>query len=161
MKTRFSVTQSGFTLIELMIAVTIITIMVSFGFSAYGKARERQVGVSAGEQIITLLQSNLTQALVGNKDCQGKYLSQELVITPPGTFSSTSQCEGDDGITMTTIIPDIVLANSATLNFNPLTKGINLQNGATELLLNYTTPSGISYQIKVNNSGTIEYLGPQ
>jgi prepilin-type N-terminal cleavage/methylation domain-containing protein len=152
-------TREGFTLIELMIAITIISILVALGLSAYGKARDRQIGVVAGEQIIALLQKNLGEASVGKKDCSGKYLGQEVVITTPNTLTTRSICEGDDGAATATSIPGIEFNAGTTIIFNALNKGIELEGGVAELLLSYDSSANLSYNIKLMNSGTIEYLG--
>jgi prepilin-type N-terminal cleavage/methylation domain-containing protein len=151
----------GFTLIELMIAVTIISVLVSMGLSAYGKSRERQIGVSAGEQILSIFQSNQSDAQTGKKDCLGKYEGQQVIIAVPNTIRSNSICEDDDGIVTTTIIPGITFESGATLVFSPLTRGISLPGGVPTLTINYDSSSSLSYAIKLYNTGIIEYLGIQ
>lgn len=152
-------TFNGFTLIELMIAITIISIMVSLGLGAYGKARERQIGVSAGEQIITLLQSAQSDARTGKKDCLGKYLGQEVIIALPNTLSTRSLCEGDSGTSTLHTISEITFDSGTTLIFSPLTQGIEIDGGSLQFLLNYTSSASLTYEIRVTNTGTIEYLG--
>lgn len=153
--------KRGFTLIELMIAITIISIMISFGLSAYGKARDRQSGLNAGEQIMTLLQANQSDASSGNKDCSGKYLGQEVLINTPNSLSWRSLCEGDNGSLKTQTIPDITFNANTTFLFSPLTRGIELIGGASSFDILYTSTSSLAYEIKVTSSGTIEYLGAQ
>lgn len=152
---------TGFTLIELMIAITIISIMVSFGLSAYGKARDRQIGVAASEKIISLLQLNQSDALAGKKDCLGKYLGQQVTLVLPNTIRSVSLCEGNSGVETNSLIDNITFNSAATFVFNPLTKGIALENGDSSKTVTLDSTSGITYAIKLMSSGTIEYLGVQ
>lgn len=151
--------KKGFTLIELMIAITIISILVALGLSAYGKARDRQIGVSASETIMSVLQQNLGEASVGKKDCVGKYLGQEVVVAVPNTLSTRSLCEGDDGVVGVTTIPGIEFDSGSTIIFNALNKGIELEGGAAEFILTYNSSASFTYSIKLMSSGTIEYLG--
>lgn len=153
--------KRGFTLIELMIAITIIGILVSMGISAYGKGRDRQYGVIAGEQIISLLQENQSIASTGKKDCTGKYIGQEVVISTPNTFASRSLCEGNDGVVSTVTVPNITIVSGNTLIFSPLSKGIEIVGGGASYLLTYNSSASLTYAVKVTGSGTIEYLGVQ
>lgn len=150
---------NGFTLIELMIAITIIGILVAMGVSAYGKARERQIGVNAGEQILSILQSNQSDASTGKKDCVGKYVGQEVIISLPNTISSRSLCEDFDGQITSSLIPDITFDAGTTLIFNPLTKGIEIDGGSAQFTLSYESASNLTYDIRIVNTGIIEYLG--
>jgi len=151
--------KKGFTLIELMIAITIISIMVSMGISAYGKARDRQIGTNASEQIISLLQSNQSDASTGKKDCVGKYLGQQVIISLPNILSSRSLCEGNDGPVTPKIISEITFIAGTTLIFSPLTKGLEIDGGSSQFLLSYSSTSNLTYDISITNSGTMEYLG--
>jgi prepilin-type N-terminal cleavage/methylation domain-containing protein len=153
--------KNGFTLIELMIAITIISVLVSLGLSAYGKARERQIGVAAGETIISILQENQSIASTGKKDCEGKYLGQEVVISTPNTITARSTCEGNDGPVKTTNIPGITIETGTTLIFSPLSKGIEISSGGALFTLSYASSANLDYQIQITTAGTVEYLGVQ
>lgn len=153
--------KSAYTLIELMVVISIVAILVSFGISAYTKAQSRQIGQTASEQILSILGENQTSASIGKKDCSGQYLGQEVVITPPNTFTSRSLCEGNQGSPTIATIPGITIASGATLIFDSLGHGINLGVVGDELLLNYTGPTSLSYRIRLTSTGTIEYQGIQ
>jgi prepilin-type N-terminal cleavage/methylation domain-containing protein len=152
--------KSAYTLIELMIVVTIISVLVGFGVSAYTKARDRQIGQSAGEQILSVLSENQKIANIGNKDCIGKFLGQQVVISATNTITANSICTGGPGPSpVVTTIDDIDFVAGATFTFNPLTTGIDLGATASPLTISYTVPSGSTYSIQVDKSGTIEYKG--
>jgi prepilin-type N-terminal cleavage/methylation domain-containing protein len=151
--------KHGYTLVELMILVAIVGILVSFGVSAYGKARDRQAGQAAVEEVLSLLQENQTIASIGKIDCTNKFLGQEVTIIPPNSFKQQSMCENDPGVATTTTFSGIAGLSSATLTFNPLSLGITLPTNP--YLLNIVAGNGTTYQIELTSSGTIEYQGMQ
>lgn len=149
--------MGGFTLIELMIAISITSVLVTIGVSAYGKARERQIGQNALEVVLTNLNSNQSIAQIGKKDCAGKFIGQVVEIDAPATISSYSLCESGSGaVTTSPPIDNIIFTSDYTITFNPLSLGINLGGGSTEQIIQFTSVSGTTYQIKLTSSGTIE-----
>lgn len=147
----------GFTLIELMIAVSITSVLVTLGVSAYGKARERQIGQSALETILSTLNSNQTIAQIGKKDCSGKFVGQVVNLATPNLISSYSQCESETGpVTTIPAIDNIVFASDYTFTFKPLSLGIDLGGSTNEQLVSFTSVNGVAYQIRLTSSGTIE-----
>lgn len=149
----------GYTLIELMVVISIVGILVTFGVSAYGKARDKQIGQSAGEQITSILNENQKIANVGDKDCTGKFIGQQVALSG-STVTSTSLCEGGSVVSKSTPIPEITFSGNYSIIFNPLSLGINL-NAASPLSIMYMSTSGATYKILVDKSGTIEYKGIQ
>lgn len=153
-------TKLGYTLIELMLVISILAILVSLGISAYVKAQARQAGRVAAEQIISLLTENQTIASVGNKDCNFKFEGQEIVFTLPNIITTTSTCEGGGrGVSRTTTIPNITFSTARTIIFNPLTYGIDLPTDPLDI--SFTSKNGTTYVIQLTKSGAIEYLGTQ
>lgn len=154
--------KTGYNLIELMITITIVGILVGFGVSAYGKARDRQIGLSAGEQIVSIFQANQTIANIGKKDCNGKYAGQKVDLITPNTIQVQSRCElpPQTGSVTSTTINGITFSGNATIIFNPLSRGINL-GGPSEMLINYNSSVGLTYRLKLTSSGTIENQGVQ
>lgn len=153
--------KHGFTLIELMIAITITGIMITMGASAYGQARERQIGQNAVELIITTLQANQTLASIGKKDCDGKFVGQVVSFSIPNTITAQALCETGQGVSIITSIPGITLASGPSYVFKPLSLGIDLGAGVSETTLSFTSTAQLTYQIKLTSSGTISYLGIQ
>lgn len=156
----------GYTLIELMLVIAIVGVLVSFGISAYTRAQARQQGVAAGETILALLNENQKLAGIGNKDCSGKYLGQQVTFALPNNLESRSRCDDAGsivyGATKTTTIPGVTFDTSESIIFNPLALGIDLGSGsAGPLLFTYHTPLNLTYTIRLETSGTIEYLGAQ
>lgn len=147
----------GYTLIELMIVISIVAILISFGVSAYGKARERQVGQATGEKIVIILQESQKKANIGNKDCIGVFTGQRVTITSPNIITTQSICDGDQGLAVEREIDDISSITNNTLTFNPLARGITLPSNPFNI--DYVSTNGTTYRIQLNSSGTIEYQG--
>jgi prepilin-type N-terminal cleavage/methylation domain-containing protein len=151
---------AGYTLVELMIVISLVGILIGFGASSYGKARERQVGQSAAEQIISIIQENQTIAQIGKKNCTGQFIGQQLVFSGANTLRSRSLCSSDSGPLSPTIsIPGITSITSGTIIFNPLSLGVTLP--FDPYTIDFTSSSGIKYAIELSSSGTIEYKGVQ
>ncbi len=153
---------SGYTLIELIVVIAIVAILVSFGFSAYTKSQKRQLGQSAGEKIVSILQEQQKLANIGHKTCAGKFIGHQLTFTDPNVLTPTSLCDGDSVTGEAQTIPGVtdLSAPTMTIIFNPLSRGIDLA-GQSELILTYTMSSTLTYTIKITSSGTIEYEGNQ
>jgi len=144
-----------------LIVIVIISILVGFGISAYGKARDHQAGTAAGEQILSILQENQKIANIGDVDssCTGVFTGQKVVFFGANSYTTQNICTSSPGVISTVkTIPDIISLTSATIIFKPMSGGITLPSNP--LILNYATASS-SYAIKINQSGTIEYLGIQ
>lgn len=152
-------TKPGYTLVELMIIIVIVGVLVSFGASAYSSARDRQAGVAASEQIVSLLQENQKKANIGDKDCVGKLIGQQLsMVSASNTITSQSICEGGNfGTPLITSLSSITFDNNYLITFNPLTLGASVS--PDPLLLDFTSINNTKYRIKISSSGTIEYQG--
>lgn len=151
---------SGYTLIELMIIIVITSIIITIGVSAYGRARDRQAIQATAEQIMNILAVNQKDANVGNRgtDCIGKYSGQEIVLTAPNIIKTRSLCTTTNGAQDTITITGATFA-SASVIFKPLATGITISS--SPLLIDITGNTGIKYQLKISNPGTIENLGIQ
>lgn len=148
----------GYTLIELIIVIAILSVLISVGISTYSKAQGRQLGQSAGEKIISILQENQKIANIGKIDCDGKFTGQQVKLVIPNIVRTQSLCVVAPGAIKDNIIPGITFTTNETIIFNPLSLGISL-SGNNQLIVEYTSAVQIKYQIKLSSSGTIEYLG--
>ncbi len=154
-------TKTGYTLVELMIVISITSVLVGLGISAYTRAQRRQIGQAAGEQILSLLQESQKTANIGKKDCTGKFVGQDVTITVPNTVKTQSRCEGGTlGNPEVTTIPGITFSSGYSITFNPLTYGVNL-NAPSPLGITYSTTSDLIYNIEITSTGTMKYLGVQ
>lgn len=153
--------KTGYTLIELMIVISISSVLVGIGISAYTRAQRRQIGQAAGEQIISLLQESQKTANIGKKDCVGKFVGLDVTISVPNTIKTQSRCENNVlGNPTITTIPGITFASGYLITFNPLTYGVNL-NTTSPLSIAYSTTASLTYHLEVTNTGTMKFLGAQ
>lgn len=151
--------KKGFSLVELMVSVTIIGIILSLGISAYARGRDRQLGRAAGDQIISFLLQHQKMADIGDEDCVGKYLGQSLTISLTTSITARSECTGGSGAIQDLTISDITSMTGGTILFKPLSGGATIP--IDPLNIDYTTPSGSVFRVQVTASGTINYQGIQ
>lgn len=150
-------TRRGYTLVELMIVISITSLLIGIGASSYGQARDRQQGEAAGEAVVSTLLHHQQLAKIGNKDCDGKYLGQRITTSPPNRITATSICEGDEGTPIQSEIPNISSITPVSINLNPLSQGITLPSDP--LHLDFVSLNSKTYRISLTRSGTIEYKG--
>ncbi|GAB4027065.1 MAG: hypothetical protein Fur0011_4240 [Candidatus Microgenomates bacterium] len=153
--------KHGYTLIELLITITITTILVTIGVTAYGRAAEIQAIKSDTEKIIEIITSAQKAATSGKNDCTntfGPYLGERLT-TNVGSKSIiiTSTCLNGDGATRSFDLNSFTFATSNTLVFRPLNQGID--TGSTNNQKLDFTNGNKTYRIEVERSGTIKSLG--
>lgn len=150
---------AAYTLIELMIAISIVSVLVGVGYSSYTKANNRQIGASAGEQLMGILTASQQTSSVGKKDCDGRYLGLDIhMISGSGFVTTQAQCEGGSGSVITTTIPGISFSSSYTFTFMPLSTGISMGDNSS-LTINFTNGTGTIYSLVVTNTGTFEFQG--
>lgn len=153
--------KSGYTLIELLITVTITTILVTIGVTAYGRAAEIQAIKSDTEKIIEVITSAQKAATSGKADCtdtSGPYLGERLATSVGSqTISITSTCKNGDGTVRNTDLNTFTFASANTIIFRPLNQGVD--TGATSTQYVDFTNGSSTYRIQVDRSGTIKSLG--
>ncbi len=152
---------SGYTLIELLITVTITTILITIGVTAYGRAAEIQAIKSDSETVLGLLTSAQKSATSGKADCvslYGRYLGETLTTSASSpTITITSACEGGTGTVETYTLSRFTAVSSNNILFRPLNQGID--TGASSSLNLDFTINGDTYRFLVEQSGTIKSLG--
>lgn len=153
----------GYTLIELMVVISLTSILVGFGLTSYRKAHNRGIGQAAAEQIMSLLYESQKTANVGKRDhikCLGPYLGMQIILTPPNLVITRGLCRDNDDDSVSIQIPGIVAITSATILFKPLSGGIDL-GGSDSLLIDLTSSANLTHRLKISQPGNIEYLGVQ
>ena len=166
----FRRSRIGFTLIEILIAVTILAILMSLSFAGYSKLNQRQKLVTAGETLKSLLRDAQSRAFNKEVDCNVCTCSlggSSSLIGWYADFSATErkiygECQGDIifgeksfGLSDEIVIGVVpVNANPLLFRYNPpstdndVTICLNLQNDAN----NY-------YLIRVNRAGSVSDAG--
>jgi prepilin-type N-terminal cleavage/methylation domain-containing protein len=146
----------GYTLIELLVVISIIAILISVGISAYTKAQARQIGSSAREQILSILQANQKIANVGQNSCGegNKFLGQTVTFTPPNIITTQNVCETPINAVTLPAVAGITFSSTYTLTFDSVGSGVEVS--PDPLVVTFSTPNNISYSINISSSGTIE-----
>lgn len=155
---------SGYTLVELLISITISAVLLTYGFSAYRKSQDRQTIQAAGETIIKTLRETQKKAQIGEKDCIGPLLGYYARMLPdvrPSIILITPQCEAQSGTTTTIEIPNITFNQSTTILFKTLNSGLSITDpiGTTSTNITFTSITGITHSVQIIEPGTIQYTG--
>lgn len=163
MKNSLPKKSSGYSLIELIITISIATVLTTFGFSAYRKAQDRQITRAVGETIETVLKKAQKDAISGNKDCTGASLGVEVVIQIGGdNIRSTAKCDGNEGVPKITTLNNTSFAANTTLLFRPINSGLDIliPSGQTSQDILFTvSSSGLTHHILIEKPGRILYQG--
>ena len=152
----------GYTLIELLISISITLILITFGLSAYRQMQASQTVAAAESSILTILTDAEKKAAIGYKDptCIGPYLGIQIAVSAGGnTMTSQALCQGGNGAVVTYTIANAAFSAANSLIFQPLAQGVSLSGGSS-LNLDYTL-SGSTYRFVITNSGNITYKGKQ
>lgn len=163
-------TNSGFTLIEILIAVTILVILMSLSYAGYSKLNQRQKLVTAGETLKNLLRDAQSRAFNGEVDCSPGKCSCSLGGTKSliGWYADFTtkeiygKCQPDIifGVKSFGLSDEIVVtANPAGVNpllfrYNPP----STDNDAT-ICLNLINDSNTYYKLKINRAGSVSDAG--
>jgi len=151
--------KKGYTLIELLITITITTILITFGVNAYRLASNKQAIKSQTTTIITTLTQAQKAATSGKTNCLGsEYMGQQVSVTSnQKTLTLTSLCKDGSGLPTIITLTDLTFVETLTFTFRPLSQGVDLPSGNT-LNLDYQNNADI-YRIEITRSGNINYLG--
>lgn len=148
----------GFTMIELLITVSITALMITLGTSSYRAAQLRQSLRSDVETSLELLQKAKKQAIVGDQDCDdpsGPSLGVKVTFTQDlKNVQFQALCKTSNGTITTTVLKDSAPITSATFTFRALDGSLS-GNGGQSMTLK--TPDGLSTTITVSQAGAITY----
>lgn len=153
--------KSGYTLIELLITITITTILVTIGVTAYRRAAEIQAIKSDTEKVIEILTSAQKAATSGRADCTatfGPYIGDRLTTSVGSkSIEVVSTCQNGNGEARIFELNSFTFATANTIVFRPLNQGIDTGASRTQNL--DFTNGNATYRIEIERSGTIKSLG--
>lgn len=155
-------TRPGYTLIELLISISIMTLLVVSGTSAYYRSQQRHATRAETDELISILENTQKQANIGTRSnsCTGEFLGYQVVITTDSSsINITPRCQIASDPTTTTTFSYLTFSSDYSLTFLPLAYGINLGPNTSSLNLEYSDNLSNTHQILLNKSGSIEYLG--
>lgn len=135
---RFKIRESGYTLIEILVGLTIIGLLFGLGYVNFRDFSRRQSIAGAAKKIQGDLSLTQQLALSGQKPedikCNPPNLlgSYDFRILPPNEYVIDANCTG--GIVNSkdvTVSPDITISSSGgnTISFKVLGQGTNIESG--------------------------------
>lgn len=154
--------KPAYTLVELLIIVSISGLLIALGTSAYSSAAKRQAIKTAAETIMSVMQTAQKNTLIGQKSCIGSFIGTEISYTAGSSnLTSLDKCEGNNGTLQTTAIPQITFVTGNTILFRPLGEGTTFGSGgdSASVTFRHQNDANNNYQITVSKSGIIKFVG--
>ena len=152
----------AFTLIEMMVAVTVMGIITVVGVASYRQFNERQKVVTAGKEVITLLRDTQKKAKSGERptECDTPYRVLDgykmRVTVATSQVDIIAMCRGLDVITDTVLLTnDAIFSAGGEYIFNGLSGGVDGAGVITVTDINLVH----SYEVEITDSGAINDLG--
>lgn len=154
-----NVMRSGYTLIEIIVVVTIIGLLVGASIAGFNTLNQRQTVLSAGREVISIMRTAQQRALAGNKP-DGIVCEQLRGYSVKGTVNSNQYtlntvCS-NGGVESTTLIRTYQMASNVTfvqtftVQFNVQTGGAGGNIGDLQLKTNVHT-----YTLNITSAGDI------
>lgn len=152
--------QKGYTLIELLIVVTITGILITVGAGAYSRAQRRQTVKAATDTLLTAFQRAQKMSVIGDKDCSGTLTGYQVGFSSGGnTLTTTAICSGGSGTPNIENLGQVSFVNTSTFIFRPLGQGVYINGADTGNADFEVEGSDATYRISIHKSGTIRYSG--
>ena len=141
--------RSAFTLIEILIAISITGILLGLGFAGFRQYSQRQVLFAAARDVKSDLRSLQQKALSGEKPaaCAGKILEgYRFDIVSGGTqYKMLARCQLDVEINLQNLDGFTISPTGTQILFKVLGQGTNIL-------------SGTSSTIRLTQTGTTKYI---
>lgn len=160
------VSKLGFTLIELIVAVSIMGLVMGGGIAGYRSFNERQQLITTGKEVLVALRKTQADAVAGVKstNCQTRTLVSNTFSFAGGAYSIVENCQ-QGGTTysvptrteMITPTLEIVIDRGSVIFYGQY-GGVASPVQITIRKVGTTSPI---YRINVNAQGTVEDLGLQ
>ena len=146
--------RPGFSLIEILVTITVALVIMGGGIASFIRFNERQTLLGAAQELQTYLRSAQTKARVGDRpvDCQRLEAYQVTMIQGSSQVEISAVC--DDGQLFLQRQEDLPSAVTAT---NPVTvEFLVLHGGVSQAAdINLVSGSGSSYEFNVTQGGEI------
>lgn len=150
--------KSGYTLIELLITISISAILITIGVTAYGRAAANQSIKTDTERILSTLGSAQKAATSGKTDCSSPYLGEYITISAgTNAMTVTSTCRDQAGTPRPITLTTGVFTSNNTLSFRPLNQGIDTGVGDSQNI-DFMVGDN-TYRIVVERGGSYRALG--
>ena len=148
----------GFTIIELLVATTIMILITGGGIAAYGKYQDRQQVTAAGKEFVSFLRSTQKMITAGDKgNCTGSLEDYRIQTTKDtSNYTRTINCTLlDNAPPMPPLLNQAVFNSTELIILSPLT-GIPDANYLIDI---YSSDSCYIYTIYFSSNGTIDDYG--
>ncbi|MBP9700232.1 prepilin-type N-terminal cleavage/methylation domain-containing protein [Candidatus Woesebacteria bacterium] len=156
----------GFTLIELIVSVTIMGLVMGGGIAGYRNFNERQQLITTGKEVLVALRKTQTDAVAGVKstNCANRTLVSNTFSFSGSAYNIVETCrQGGTTYPFTTrteqLSPGIeILIDQGSVIFYGQYGGVASPVQITIRKVGTTAPI---YRINVNSQGTVEDIGLQ
>jgi prepilin-type N-terminal cleavage/methylation domain-containing protein len=160
--------RNGYTLVEILVALTVIGLLFSFGFVSFRDFSRRQAVADAAKSIQGDLRLAQGNAITGQKpmpDCGApktldSYSFNIISTNSPSEYRIEANCGGTPVIVKDVTMPtDITIKNPAPspnpLKFKILGQGTNISSGSNWVLTLIQTGTGNTTNVTVTSGGEI------
>lgn len=120
--------NQGFTLIEMLVSVTILIVVVGGGLAGYIQFNDRQSLVTAGNRVESLMRTAQKRARVGDTPAGcDRLISYNMVFSAASPdVQMQAECNNTTITVMTESLPgSVIAATSNTIKFNVLAGGVD------------------------------------
>lgn len=146
--------QKGFSIIEILVVLALMTVLISITLVAFVSSRKNESLKSDTETVVQILQQARSQTISSkNASSYGvNFATSSLTLFPGTTYSSSNSANLVTALTKNTTISTTLPGGTSALVFNRITGEINQSSTVTIVVSNDTS----STTIKVYKTGIIE-----
>jgi prepilin-type N-terminal cleavage/methylation domain-containing protein len=152
--------SSAYTLIELLVGLSIIGLIFSFGYVSFREFSRRQALIGTMKALKGDLRLTQSRALSGQKpvSCASTLNGYSFIVTSQNTYEIKASCTGAVADKTVTLPGDIIFSAPLppTITFKVLGDGTNIQAGSNVTLSLYQTSTGDPGSVIVYPGGEIE-----
>ena len=153
--------KSGYTLIEILVGITIIALIFGFGYVSFREFSRRQALAGAAKEIKGDLRLAQASALSGNKpeDCTGLLNGFGFRVESAASYKIEADCGTEvyedktvnlpDGVSISTPFPNPVL-------FKVLGQGTNIPQGGSAIITLTQAGTGSTLVVTITDGGEIK-----
>jgi prepilin-type N-terminal cleavage/methylation domain-containing protein len=152
--------RKGYTLIEVLVSLTVIGLLFGFGFASFRDFSRRQAVIAAGRTVVGDLRLAQQKALSGEKPsgCTGNLQTYDFERVNESGYKITAVCSGSLITVKNQILPSGTFISSfspSKISFKVLGQGTNLPAGEdTDITLTQTSTTN-TVVITVRSGGEI------
>lgn len=152
--------KNGYTIVELLIVISILALFAAFGFANFRGFSQRQEVANSTEQVISDLRFAQSQALAGTKptSCTGDLQGYRFAVTgsSPPSYAISAVCD-NTVLVKTALLPATInLTTGSPILFMTVGHGTDiLPGGSVTISISGELQSVPSQSVIVNSNGEI------